>query len=344
MKRFLSTDVNECDWRGALEKWDGATIYHTPEWKRLLESVFGYKSCYLFAVDETGIVEGLLPLFQIKSRITGERLCSVPFSHICGPIGDKDSRHALIEGAVDLYRESGTSHLEIRSSIEREGFANENHFSTYILELSSDIEQVWRKLDKRSVRWSVKRSKKFDLKVDETKDKEDLEALYELNCITKREKGVPCHPWSFFQKLFEFFGNQVSLYTVRNGNHEIIAGGVMTYFKNTAIYGYGAADPDHLNSHPYHAFMWKAIEDAGLNGYKYFDFGRVSYDNAGLISFKKRWGTEEQRLHYSFYPRNPGLIMEKRGNLKYRFATRIIQKMPIPIYKRFSDGVFGGFG
>ena len=206
------------------------------------------------------------------------------------------------------------------------------------------MEQVWKKLDKGSVRWSIKKSQKSDLTIDTTKDIEDLKGFYELNCITKREKGVPCHTWVFFKNLFNFLSDHVSLYVVRNGSREIIAGGIMTYFKGTVVYGYGAADPNYLKLHPYHAFLWKAIEDACLKGFKYFDFGRTSYDNDGLIDFKKRWGTEESILYYGFYPKNPGSITEKRDNSRYRHATKMIRKMPIPIYKKFSDTVFGSFG
>jgi len=149
---------------------------------------------------------------------------------------------------------------------------------------------------------------------------------------------------SFFRRLFEILGDHVALYAVRDGNHEMVAGGIMTYFRDTVVYGYGAADPGCLKSYPYHAFLWRAIEDACLNGFRQFDFGRASYDNVGLISFKKRWGTKEKPLYYSYYPEISKSITGDRGSLKYRFATSLMRKAPIPMYKRLSDIVFGSFG
>jgi lipid II:glycine glycyltransferase (peptidoglycan interpeptide bridge formation enzyme) len=116
------------------------------------------------------------------------------------------------------------------------------------------------------------------------------------------------------------------------------------YFKDTVSYGYGAANPGYLKSHPYNAFIWKSIEDACLNGYKYYDFGRTSYDNVGLINFKKRWGTIEKKLYYSYYPKNPESLTGNRDNFKYRLGTKVIRRMPMPVYKKFSDVVFGHFG
>ncbi|MCK4454653.1 GNAT family N-acetyltransferase, partial [Candidatus Parcubacteria bacterium] len=69
-----------------------------------------------------------------------------------------------------------------------------------------------------------------------------------------------------------------------------------------------------------------------------------SYDNVGLINFKKRWGTVEKKLYYSCYPKNPESLTENRDNLKYKLGTKVIRKMPMPVYKKFSDAVFGSFG
>ena len=339
----VTTKVKENEWKEFLEKSQSATIYHTPEWKNILDKRFGYTPYYLFAKDECGTIVGLFPLFNIKSRITKNRLCSIPFSHICGPIGDETAVNLLINEGINLYGNLNVNHLEIRDSVGFEGFHRQNAFSTYISELSPNIEEVWKKLDKGSVRWAIKKSRKSVVSVNTTRNIEDLKAFYELNCMTKKEIGVPCHSWEFFKNLFTFLTDNVSLYVARY-NNEIIGGGVIEYFKDTVSYGYGAANPRYLKLHPYNAFIWKSIEDACLRGYRYYDFGRTSYDNVGLINFKKRWGTIEKKLYYSYYPKNPESLTENRDNLKYKLGTKVIRRMPMPIYKKFSDMVFGSFG
>lgn len=339
----ITTKVTENKWKEFLESADSATIYHTPEWKEILEKSFGYKPCYLFAKTESDEIVGMLPLFYIKSKLTGNRLCSVPFSHICGPIGDETAVNLLINEGVSLYKNLKAEYLEIRDYCDFNGFQSQNAFSTYILELSSNIEEVWRKLDKGSVRWAIKKSQKSGVSVGVTRNIEDLKEFYELNCMTKKEIGVPGHPWKFFKNLFTLLSDYVSIYVAKY-NDETIAGGLIEYFKNTVSYGYSAADPGYLKLHPYNAFIWKSIEDACSNGYKYYDFGRTSYDNVGLINFKKRWGTVEKKLYYSCYPKNPESLTENRDNLKYKLGTKVIRKMPMPVYKKFSDAVFGSFG
>lgn len=172
---------------------------------------------------------------------------------------------------------------------------------------------------------------------------EDLKKFYEINTITKKNLGVPCHPWKFFKNILAILGDQAPLY-ISKYNGEIIGGSIMLCFKDTLIYGYGASDPHNLNLYPYNAFLWKSIEDACVNGYKKYDFGRVSYSNAGLIDFKKRWGTAEIKLYYSNYPTRSNSLSENRESAKYKLASGIIKEMPLLMYKQFSNATFHHFG
>lgn len=335
--------VKEEEWKSFLNKYTEATIYHTPEWKQFLERTFGYKSEYLFAIDESGNIAGFLPLFHIRSKLTGNRLCSVPFSHICDLLGTKEASIDLLEEAIHTFQRSNVNSLEIRGSLDDKRFVNLNSFSTYMLELSPNPGDVWPKLNKGSVRWAVKKAEKYGVLVETTRDMDALKEFYEINAMTKKDLGVPCHPWKFFKNMFDILGNSVSLYVSRY-NGEIIGGGIMVYSKDTVLYGYGASNPSYLNLHPYNSFIWKSIEDACLKGYNFYDFGRTSYSNTGLIDFKRRWGTIETKLYYSNYPTKSNSLSENRESSKYKVASKVIREMPLLIYKQFSDTVFKHFG
>jgi FemAB-related protein (PEP-CTERM system-associated) len=339
----IEKKVREKEWNSFLNKSDGATIYHTPEWKRFLEKTFGYKSEYLFANNESEDIIGFLPLFYIKSKLTGNKLCSVPFSHICDPIGTKDASRYLLEEAINLFQKSNLNFLEIRGTINDERFMNLNSFSTYILELSPKPDDVWSKLNKGSVRWAIKKARNAGVTVETTRDIGDLKEFYEINALTKKDLGVPCHPWKFFKNMFDILGTRASLYTAKF-NGEIIGGGIMIDFKDRVLYGYGASNPNYLNLHPYNSFIWKSIEDSCVKGYNIYDFGRTSYSNTGLIDFKRRWGTVETKLYYNYYPMKSNLLSENRESTKYKLASRVIEKMPLLMYKQFSDVVFQHFG
>jgi len=329
--------VSEDSWREFLERTPGAMIYHTPEWKRVLEKSFGYKPYYIFVVDDTGQIRGFLPLMLIRSKLFGNRLSSLPLSHRCGYIGNPTFLREAFNSAVKLYNEKlGNGALEIRESSE--GYFKEAcNFSTYILELSNDLDEVWKKLDKGSVRWAIKKAAKLGVNVEiSNNSKEDIKLFYELNCETKKRKGVPCHPLRFFKSLFRYASQYSQLYLAKI-NDDTIGGGVMLLFRDTVVYGYGAAKDSMLRYHPYHAFLWKAIEDSINSGFRYFDFGRAHRQNTGLIQFKKRWGTKEIPLIYSYYPSIP-----KAGNLRNnRTLISIVRYLPSPAYKFGSNWIFG---
>lgn len=339
----IVSSINLNEWHDFLLSQSDATLYHTPEWKMFLEKTFNYKPRYLFATDECGQLVGMLPLFEVRSRLTGNRLCSVPFSHECTCLGDSVTRTALIDKAVSLRDCHRITKIEIRSAVENPLFHEMNAFCTHILELSQNLEETWKQLDKSSVRWAVKKAGKLGVSVASSTNAEDLKEFYELNCLTKQSLGVPCHPWEFFKNLFSILEGYVQMYLSRHEGR-IIAGGVMECYKGQVLYGYGAADPNHLDLHPYNAFIWKSIEDACVNGCRTYDFGRTSYDNTGLIQFKKKWGTQERGLCYSYYPASSKSVVTERDSTIYRLGNSVIRAMPMSAYKAFSTSIFGYFG
>ena len=336
-------NVKTNEWNDFINNINSSTIYHTPEWRLFLVKTFNYDQKYLFAKDDTGKITGMLPLFYIKSRITGNRLCSSPFSHICGAIGNQESNEELINEAIKLHNALGTNYLEVRDNLTNPAFKSQNLFSTYILDLSTDPLDVWGKLDKGSVRWAVKKSQKNGVKVIKTNNPEDILKFYELNRVTKKELGVPCHPLAFINNLFIYMNKYLSLY-ISIYDNDVIGGGIMEYFKDAVLYGYGAANPNYLKQYPYNAFIWKSIEDACNSGYKHYDFGRTSYDNRGLSDFKSRWNTYEQKLFYSYFPDKKYSVSDNRSSLKYNLTTDIIKKSPMILYSYFSEGIFKHFG
>lgn len=338
----IVSKVSLSDWEDFVNRFS-SSIYHTPQWKSFLERAFGYYPVYLYAVDASGQVVGLLPLFRVRSLLSSERLCSVPFGHVCGPLGSIEARNLLISRAVELVGEGYAGYLEIRDSVDSSSFREVNSFSTFVLGLNKDPLVVWKKLDKGSVRWAINKALKKGVKVKTTRDIEDFRAFYELNCLTKRDLGVPCHPWSFFEVMFDVFGRDVRLYLAKRGG-DVVGGGVFLYNKDQILYGYGAADPRRLDDYPYNAFIWKSIKDACEEGYSSFDFGRTSYVDVGLSKFKRRWGAVEEKLFYSYFPGDAAeKVMDRTGSL-LSMVKKCVSRTPLPLYKELSERAFAFLG
>ncbi len=91
------------------------------------------------------------------------------------------------------------------------------------------------------------------------------------------------------------------------------------------VYKYGGSDASSHNLGAMPFLFWKAIQDAKKDGVQRFDFGRSDSDNAGLITFKDRWGSQRSELTYW---RLPGRSTQVPAPWKLKVAGPIFACMP----------------
>lgn len=333
----IVSDIDSDLWKEFLAHNKDATIYHTKMWRNVLTKSFGYDSKYLFCLNENDLPVAFLPLMLIRSRIYGDRITSLPFSHICGPIGESNYFDILINYALDHYI-ADVDYCEFRFSYNKNDFSLVSNYVDHTLDLTIGYDQIYSNYDRKSVRWAVNKSKKNDVKIEVANDLQAVKDYYELNCITKKDLGVPCHPYVFFKNMFEEMSDNLRLYQAKKDG-DLLASGIFSYFNRCIIYGYGAADPNYLKLYPYNAFIDKSIKDGCDSGYNKYDFGRSGKDNAGLINFKKDWGCKELELVYSYDSHLPN----RSNKIKY-FLGDILTLLPTNIYKWISDFTFYNFG
>lgn len=327
----IVNNVKKEHWNEYLKYDINASIYHTPEWKKILEKSYKYKSMYKFAIDDSDNIVSMLPLLHIKSKILGNRLCCLPFSHKCGPLGSQKAKNILIEEIIKTI--SPSTNLEIRDTINKNIFHSNLLYVTHTIDLNKKIEEIWKNMDKSSVRWSINNSKLKKVNISKSHEKEDIEQFYELNCHTKKNKGVPCHPKKFLLNLFKYLNNNVTMYKATH-NEEYISGGIMLNFNRNVIYGYGAALTNKLYLHPYHALIWKSIQDSHDNKFLTYDFGRTNINNKGLYKFKSKWGTQIHQLEYNT------IYTSENNNHIYKISQLFLKNIPLGPYKIISNLVF----
>jgi len=102
-------------------------------------------------------------------------------------------------------------------------------------------------------------------------------------------------------------------------------------FTDTIYYKFAASDRNYLQYRPNHFVMWHAIQYGCEKGCKYFDAGRTSPDNLGLMRFKRSWGTQEIDLPYYYWPTVKGATSTKERSLKYKMITSLMRRMPTTI-------------
>ena len=334
--------MREAEWREYVE---AATreIGYSPGWTRLLEQTFGYRRHHLFAIDSGGAVTGFLPLFHVRSRITGDRLCAAPFTPYCGPLGSDEARTALLSAACQAREDLGIASLEIHDRADHGGFQTFNWYSTYLLDLTAGPESLRKQRFSKNIQRGISQAEKMGLEVVRSRGPEDLAAFSRMNLRHKKNLGVLGHPRRFFENLFSHLPGVATLYLARLDG-EILAGCIFLRFRDHTLYGYGASTPSSRDTPAMKGILWQGIRDACTSGGLSFDFGRVSYSNEGLIRFKRSWGAEERKLYYSYSPAPSGNMFHHRDTLVYRLVNAAVRAMPFPLFSRLSDRYFGIFG
>jgi len=108
-------DGPDSEWDTLLTQFPEATFCHLAGWRQVFRQVMGHESHFRVARDPQGEVRGLLPLTEVRSRLFGHYLLSMPFLSYGGPLGSESAQRALVRAAVDEARRLDADLLEFRS-------------------------------------------------------------------------------------------------------------------------------------------------------------------------------------------------------------------------------------
>jgi len=149
---------------------------------------------------------------------------------------------------------------------------------------------------------NIKKATKEGVKINIDQSFEATKEFYRLNCITRRDHGLPPQPKWFFKNLHDHvISKNLGFVVLASHNGSNIAGAVYFHFGNKAIYKYGASDKGFQHLRANNLVMWEAIKWYSGNGYETLSFGRTEPENDGLRQFKAGWGAREEIIKYFKY-------------------------------------------
>jgi len=318
---------------GFLSGCSNATIYHTPLWRDVLVETYGYEP-FCLGYLENGKLRSLLPLMFVRSRLTGNRLVSLPFSNICGPCGDVSCYDELVSEAISLCHNLGAKALEIRTQqdlnyLDDDRFSNLSYFVTSIVPLDPDPEIVWKRFKDRNVRTEVRQAIKKGITVRMAGESEtDIRIFYDLFVRTRLRHGVPPQPYTFFRNLHRImYPEHLELYLAYYGEKPV--GGLINLtFGSTTSTAYIGSDIAYRKHRVHQLLFWKSMENGCKQGFRNFDFLRTPKNSQSQRYFKQRWNAYEVDLNYLYYPRIRGTAATIEETTKYRLMTTVLKRSP----------------
>jgi hypothetical protein len=332
------------EWDDLMAKTPGSSFFHSSYWTRVLSESYGYKPLYFSEMGNKRILT-LIPMMEVRSLLTGKRGVSLPFTDYCEVmISGKACIQDTLKGLIDYGTKAGWKSLEMRGcDALPDCIPISSYYYGHTLDLSPGEKEISRDFRSSTAR-NIKKAQKYGVKVDVCRSHESLEHFYRINCITRREHGLPPQPFIFFEKLFEHIISQGrGVIILATHNDKRIAGAVFLHFGKKAIYKYGASDKHYQRLRANNLVMWEAIRWFAENGFSELCFGRTEPENAGLLQFKRGWGTKERIIRYCKYDLTKGTYtVDKR--VVTPLYNWIFNKMPLPLLNAVGSALYRHVG
>lgn len=349
----LIDPVKDPRWDRFVESHPFGLICHLSGWKQVLEESFPHMKGYCLALldDDNDSIRAALPIFEVKSILTGKRLVSIPFATNCDPlISSNEDMRKLLDAAINLSTTLGCSKMEIRTLaswplIKDSRLCSVVHNKSHQLLFETAPEELIEKFSGKA-RWTIKKSMKSGLDLQIGSSESDLLEFYNLYVRTRKRLGLPPQPYLFFKLLWRKFSPSkfITLLLVRHEG-QLVAGLIMFKFKERCSWDYLATDTsfNHLNTNYFG--VWEAIKLAHAEGYKIFDLGRTGINNEGLMSFKGRWGTKVIDLPQFYYPKKIcSSLNYPEASVSYKLIRKISKNVPDSIFKFMGNFLYRHLG
>jgi peptidoglycan pentaglycine glycine transferase (the first glycine) len=176
--------------------------------------------------------------------------------------------------------------------------AHSNFFPehTLLVNLSKPKSEILAQM-KQKGRYNIHLAEKKGVTVYQSTDAHEIEYFWKLLQATTVRTGFHGHGKQFYKDMLETLSKYrfAELLLAEYGG-QVIAANLMTYFKDTATYYYGASSNQHRNVMSPYLLQWKAMELAKQKGMKFYDLlgiapeGVTDHPWAGVTGFKLKFG------------------------------------------------------
>jgi hypothetical protein len=332
-------------WDERLSCHPDATVFHTSAWARVLSETYGYLPTYITIIEKDRLV-GLLPFMEIRSWITGTRGVSLPFTDASSPIlpdgfGFEEAMGQVI--ALAEFRRWRT--VEIRGCAPgMEHLHASAEYLSHDLDLTGGEESLFCRY-RPNVHRNIRKAEREGISVSEEKTAEGVREFHHLNCLTRREHGLPPQPVRFFDHLREHVVEKgLGFLMMARHKKKPIAGALFLLYGGKAIFKYGASDRRFQAFRANNLVFRDAIRLLCKKGGRTLSLGRTDFGHEGLRQFKLSWGTTETKVKYVKYDMRSKSYL---GGTPTRPSTswkRTMSMLPIPVLRIIGNVAYRHIG
>ena len=327
VERLLHNDVaNVQRWDAFVMACPEATFFHRAAWQSVIGSVFRHDTYFLYAQDD-GVIQGVLPLAHVNSRLFGNALVGLPFVVYGGVAAISPAAvQALEQEAQAIARRLKVAHLELRNVDRRhDDWPTQDLYVAFRKEILPQEDANMLAIPRKQ-RAMVRKGIKNGL-ISAIDD--DVDTFFALYAANVHRHGTPAMPKKYFQSLQKAFGADCDVMTVRAPDGRPLSS-VMSFYFRDEVLPYYAGDDESARDLAANDFKyWELMRRACARGLKVFDYGR-SKQGTGSFAFKKNWGFEPRPLHYQYCLYQGDTIPQNNpANAKFKLLIAAWRRMPI---------------
>ena len=327
-----------------------SSVFHTVAWLEALHRTYGYQPT-VYTTSPPGIsLEDGLVFCRVTSWLTGRRLISLPFSDHCQPlVNNASDEHVLLSALEQTLHREKLRYIEIRPTqplADAVGLCRPTQsYCFHQIDLRPDLPTLFNNCHKSSTQRKIQRAEREGLIYEAGPSEALLDAFWNLLLMTRRRHQIPPQPKSWFRNLINCFGDALQI-RVAFKDKQPVASILTLRHKDTLVYKYGCSDTRFNNLGGTQLLFWRSIQEAKRDGLRLFDLGRSDCDDAGLITFKDRWGSARSTLAYARFSLAPPSdtfgrnVMGRAGPIARGVVSclpdRILQMVGSALYRHFA--------
>lgn len=211
------------------------------------------------------------------------------------PLMDGFIKAAQREKCVFVRVEPPCASCSLPNDWGREAHAHYFPEDTILVNLDQSEEDILKQMKPKG-RYNIKVAEKHGVEIRESRDAGEFFKIFKE---TTERDGFRGHDGKYYQSMLDCLGDKAVLY-LADLDGEAIAGIIVTFYKDTAIYYFGASSSKHREAMAPYLLQWRAILDARERGCRTYDLfgvapeGDTQHPWAGITKFKEKFGGELQ--------------------------------------------------
>jgi lipid II:glycine glycyltransferase (peptidoglycan interpeptide bridge formation enzyme) len=313
-----------------------STFFHSSDWARVLHETYGFKPNSI-TLMENGRVCGLLPFMETQSFFGKRRCVSLPFSDFCEPLfKDRNDFQQAFNTLTRHARTKKWQFILLRGSREflYDQQPSETIF-THDIDLTQDENKLFHSF-RNSTQRNIWKAEKSGVSITHETTLDATKEFFRLNCLTRREHGLPPQPWSFFKNLqTNVLSKGMGFVSLASYQGKPVVGNLFLIFNKKSIFKYGASDKRYQQLRPSNLAMWEGILRCKALGASSLNLGRTELHHLGLLQFKRGLGCSEKKTYYFRYHCKSSSFEKDCEKIDNGFSTKVFRHSPFFILRLF---------